>query len=50
VLDAYPLLTSLGAAVAVVGLFVALEKRLIAALRFGKELGAELGFFKNPQN
>jgi hypothetical protein len=42
VLDTSPIVTSLGTAIAVVGLFVILEKRLLAAIRFGKNLAAEL--------
>jgi hypothetical protein len=46
VLDAPSTMTALGTAIVVVGLIVSLEKGLIAAVRFGKALGAELGFFK----
>ena len=47
--DGSQIATSLGTAVAVVGLFVLLEKQLIAAIRFGKLLAAELCIKKNVQ-
>jgi hypothetical protein len=40
-------MTALTTAITVVGLVVILEKGLIAAVRFGKALAAELGFLKN---
>ena len=43
-LNADSAVTALSAAIAVVGLVVALEKGLIAAVRLDKALGAELGF------
>jgi hypothetical protein len=33
-----------------VGLFVVFEKRITAAIRAGKKLAVELGFFKKPED
>jgi hypothetical protein len=46
VLDAPSTITALGTAIAVVSLVVTLGKGLIGAVRVGKALGAEIGFFK----
>jgi len=48
-LDAHSLLSDLTLAIAVLGLFIVLEKRVIAAIRARRTVLAELGFFKKAQ-
>ena len=48
--DSNTILAHLGTAIAVVGLFVVFEKRIPMAIRAGKELAVELGFFKKPED
>jgi hypothetical protein len=48
--DSNTILANLGTAIAVVGLFEVLEKRITAAIRAGKRLAVELGFFKKPKD
>jgi hypothetical protein len=45
--DGHSLLSGLTTAIAVLGLFIVLEKRVIAAIRFGKTVMAEVGFLKS---
>jgi hypothetical protein len=42
-------MTALGTAIAVIGLVVVLEEGLVAVVRVGKALGAELGFLKKSK-
>jgi hypothetical protein len=49
VLYADSAVTALGTGIAAGGLFVTLERGLIAAVRVGKAFAAELGFFKKSQ-
>jgi hypothetical protein len=46
---AYQIVIFLATAVAILGPFMTLERRLISAIRSGKALAAELGFLKNPE-
>ena len=48
--DGNTILAQLGTAIAVVGLFVVFEKRITAAIRAGKKLAVELGFFKKLED
>ena len=45
--DGHSLLSGLTTAIAVLGLFIVLEQRVIAAIRFGKTVMAEVGFLKS---
>jgi hypothetical protein len=45
-LDAPPIITTLGTAIAVVSLVVTLGKGLIVVVRVGKGLAVEMGFLK----
>jgi len=48
--DGHSLISHLTMAIVVLGLFVVFEKRGIAAIRAGRAIVAELGFFKKTRN
>jgi hypothetical protein len=49
-LDEHTLLPDLTAAIAVLGLFVVFEKRVLTACRAARAVLAELGFLKKPEH
>jgi hypothetical protein len=49
VLDGHSIVSDLTAAIAVLALFVVFEKRVMAAIRAGKAVLAELGLFKKAR-